>query len=83
MYVRTGIGDLYQKDPALARAELVRVIGHAGGNLRRAARELVVSRRHLYRLIERDNLFPEVELARERAKAKQSWIDRARTALGG
>lgn len=79
---RSSIGDLLRADPEAGRAELLDAIELAGGNLRRTAHFVGASRRWLYMLIDRENLWPDVERARAVA-ASPDWLVRARRELRG
>lgn len=60
------------------RAEIAAAIEQAGGCLVRAAHYLVISRRHLYRLVYRAQLWDVVDAAREGARRIPEQIRRAR-----
>jgi hypothetical protein len=76
---------LFRADPARGRAELVRVLERNDGCVLRAAHELAIGRRHLYKMLYREKLWSEVDamrLAARRAKREPpSWMERTRAAL--
>lgn len=66
---QTGIGLMFRRSQDDAVGELREVIDRCGGRITRMAEDLLISRRHLYRLLDRANLWEEVEAARKRARA--------------
>lgn len=80
----TAIGSLFRDDDDAGREELIEALQRCAGNLCKVAHELHLSRRHLYRILWRENLWTVVDEARQRATAaKMDWYRRTRAALGG
>jgi len=80
----TGIGRLFRADVARGRSELLRVLDRNGGNVLRAAHELAIGRRHLYKMLYREKLWPEVDAMRvsaRKARREPTWLERTRAAL--
>jgi hypothetical protein len=83
----TWIGALFRKDREAARAEVVRVLRRNRGEMKRAAIDLGLDRRYLFRILWRESLWHELDeirakVAAEDARAKaDSWLGRARQAL--
>lgn len=77
----TGIGWSWRRDPAQAIAELRLALEARGGQLSAAAEDLGITRRHLYRLVQRANLWAEVDQMRARAKQVPDDVARARAML--
>lgn len=78
---RCPLGDSFRRDPDEARATMLLALEQSGGNVRKAARMLGVSRRHLYRLIYRANLETDVARFREAAQAGPAWLRETRAVL--
>lgn len=89
---------MFRDDPEQARRELVAVLERTRGNLARSAFQLGVGRRHLYKLLDREQLWDEVERIRaataeagivqhgtrpRRRDVEPDWIADARAALRG
>lgn len=79
-YRQTGIGIMFDRDPFAAQAEILSAIESCDGNLVRAAHLLAVSRRHLYRLVYRAQLWADVDKAR--AAAEQRLVEAQRAIFG-
>lgn len=63
---------------------LLTAISTCGGNIARAAHQLDVGRRHVYKLIWREDLWAEVNELRRRVRERRknpSWLARTRAAL--
>lgn len=69
---------MFRRDDLIAVEELEQVILRNGGCMTRCAHDLVISRRHLYRLIYRANLWDVVDAARTQVVAVPDEIARAR-----
>ena len=80
----TGIGRLFRAERARGRAELLRVLIRNEGNVLRAAHELAIGRRHLYKMLYREKLWDELDAMRasaKKAKKEPTWLERTRAAL--
>lgn len=70
----------------LAKAELRKVLERNEGNLVHSAHDLGMSRRQLYRLVYRAELWPVVNMMRskraQRRRDGPEWLARTRQALG-
>ena len=87
----TVVGKLFfmprdEHDRERAIAEVVESLERTGGNVSRAAHELCISTRHLYRIIWRANLWAVVDAARlryvvENIRTEPDWIKRTRREL--
>lgn len=64
----TAIGFLGRVSLELQRAELLEVIDRYAANMTRTAHELGIGRRHLYKLVHRVNLFPEIQEIKNRRR---------------
>ncbi len=60
-----------------AREMVLQAVQRKGGNLRRVAFDLNLSRRHLYRVLMFANLWEEVVAARKRARRPDELLARA------
>lgn len=78
---QTGIGLLFRRDEEQAIAELLEVLERNEGNMTRAAHDLCITRRHLYRLLNRANLWSDVERIRREAKQEPDWLTKTREAI--
>lgn len=67
----TAIGRMFRTEPARARVELAEVFTRNDGNMVRAAHELALSRRQLYRLTYRATLWEHVDEIR--AARRKRW----------
>jgi hypothetical protein len=76
-YRETGIGWLFRRDPARAVEQLRAALDAHDGNLVRAAPDLMITRRQLYRLVYRANLWTEVDQMRARREPVPADIRRA------
>ncbi len=81
---RTAIGAAFRRDIDEGRRMLLAAVATCSGNLARSAHSLDVGRRHLYKLIWREELWGEVNELRSRARERRrnpSWLARTRAAL--
>lgn len=76
---QTGIGILRRvSGDDVADAEIAAALVRSGGNILRAAHDLVISRRHLYRLVYQASLWGLVDAVRSKARELPEEIRRAR-----
>lgn len=77
----TGIGWAWRHDQDDANREILSALENCGGCVIRAALELGVSTRSVYRFIERGNLWDALEQIRQGARRVPDDVARARAAL--
>lgn len=73
---RPYIARLFRENPEAGRAAILVALERRGGNVRTAAHDLCLSRRHLYRLISRAMLWgrvDELRLARREKNKELPW----------
>ena len=87
MFHDTAMGRLFAAAREAAQREVQAVLERAQGNLVRAAHELGIHRRWLYRVLSRERMWPAVVRARSQAVRRHrdnaDWLLRTRTALRG
>lgn len=80
----SGIGMLFQSDRRAARREVVAAIHRNDGVMVRVAHDLGLERRYFYKVLYREQLWPEVDKARAAARERKrnpDWLTRTRAAL--
>lgn len=85
----TWLGQLFRDDPADGRKQLERILRRHRGIVKHAARDLGVTRRWVFYLLWRENLWPVLEAiraervreARKRKVEGPAWLAGAREAL--
>jgi len=75
---QTGIGWMFRLDEDEAVGEMSEVLQRNAGCIVRAAHDLAISRRHLYRLVYRANLWDVVDAARAQGGVVPDEIQKAR-----
>ena len=69
-YRRTPIGLMFRQDPEQARAMLLKVAQQHRGNVWNMYQALGVTRRHLYRWLDRAKLWPDIG----RLRSPPQWL---------
>lgn len=66
---------MFREDREAGRRELLRILRRYNGSPKRAAVDLGIDRTHLFRIIWRENLWPEIDKMRAEAKLRGKVVD--------